>query len=263
MGVGVMGGGGVGVIGGMVNLYICWYRAPLGLEAEPTFCDKPSQPSSVELPNRLWPAMALGVSCLRAYRHGACASSAAGAQHRTAQRRREARMMVQAETSHTDDPGVTDVGGHALLPEAEVAAVGHYVGVVSINHLHPHSLASASPPPPDCSRLCHNEPMSCVFHLLQPPLASAGVSRPPHARCDARLHRERRAGRCAEWRSDMTQKASLHALAGGCSRTRAGREHIWPKRTRAHLLAGVDASLDARKAADLQDLVHGCVRFSE
>jgi hypothetical protein len=82
--------------------------------------------------------------------------------------RRQRRNMAQrsdadrpadgaGQRRHTDDPCVADVGGHALLPEAEVAAVGHYVGVVSINHLHPHSLASASPPR---RRLCHKEPGS-------------------------------------------------------------------------------------------------------
>lgn len=45
-------------------------------------------------------------------------------------------LCMRVFVHETDEPGVADVRGHALLPKAEVATVGHHVGVVTINNLH-------------------------------------------------------------------------------------------------------------------------------
>ena len=67
-------------------------------------------------------------------------------------------MFVQ-----TDEPGVADVRGHALLPEAEVTAVGHHVRVVTINNLHTSQTNPQLPTLMSLAKLLHTSSAETVY----------------------------------------------------------------------------------------------------
>jgi hypothetical protein len=211
----------------------------------------PSHPSSVELPSLLWPAKAASrrISFVErskmpnsnapervrgSHLHGTRAAEIrrwrCAAEHdpelrsvpHMHRRKTQARKRTQktsatsinlahkhrfqhkcepSDTKHTDEPSVAKIRGHALLPEAEVTAVRHHVGVVTVDHL-------------------KWTPYQTVEHGHEASVADVAGMKP--SACSSRLK---------------------------------------SKIDKTHLLAGLEAALHARQAADFERLEHRRLYF--